>query len=502
MNMAANSDKMAVTDNQSIPIHGSDSREDTDMKLQGKSTNDGNYKKKSTFKITSVTKSYHGSADMSNDADHDIEHDSMDDLDETVESHTEDASSEILDISKHTDGGEPASPMEEETSDHAINSGITAINNTNKEVNIKTEQMNSTSNVKEINVKEKEKEKTEPQGPHPTRFKVVKIETREPFKRGRWRCQDTLDVPASDKSDTKINIVDSNVGVPNSTLHNVSSGEDPSKNPAKSVTVIQGESRENFHIDNSSTIRQTQPNSQLQIAQTPKSSIPSNLAQQVYTHPGSTNFQNGTGHSQALPNVNSSYTPGQTSMQTGDTTFMYTGQIPSTMQNVAGSNVDNKLQYNKEQHVSSDNVIQNIDNTELNSNLSKTSGAHNMPQNSMNIDIQQGAILTPQSVAEVVGMIPSPQEEDRSKRNFSAISPLTPGGRGSSTVAIDNKIEQAMDLVKSHLMYAVREEVEVLKEQIKELMDKNQQLEYENQILKNSASPETLSKLTSPSSSS
>ncbi|VDI18494.1 Hypothetical predicted protein [Mytilus galloprovincialis] len=73
---------------------------------------------------------------------------------------------------------------------------------------------------------------------------------------------------------------------------------------------------------------------------------------------------------------------------------------------------------------------------------------------------------------------------------------------GSSTVAIDNKIEQAMDLVKSHLMYAVREEVEVLKEQIKELMDKNQQLEYENQILKNSASPETLSKLTSPSSSS
>lgn len=51
-------------------------------------------------------------------------------------------------------------------------------------------------------------------------------------------------------------------------------------------------------------------------------------------------------------------------------------------------------------------------------------------------------------------------------------------------------------------MYAVREEVEVLKEQIKELMDKNQQLEYENQILKNSASPETLSKLTSPSSSS
>lgn len=48
------------------------------------------------------------------------------------------------------------------------------------------------------------------------------------------------------------------------------------------------------------------------------------------------------------------------------------------------------------------------------------------------------------------------------------------------------------DLVKSHLMYAVREEVEVLKEQIKELMEKNSQLEQENALLKNLASPEQL----------
>lgn len=66
---------------------------------------------------------------------------------------------------------------------------------------------------------------------------------------------------------------------------------------------------------------------------------------------------------------------------------------------------------------------------------------------------------------------------------------------GSSTVAIDNKIEQAMDLVKSHLMYAVREEVEVLKEQIKELTERNNQLELENQILMAAASQETISKL-------
>ncbi|XP_072482959.1 TSC22 domain family protein 3 isoform X1 [Notamacropus eugenii] len=68
---------------------------------------------------------------------------------------------------------------------------------------------------------------------------------------------------------------------------------------------------------------------------------------------------------------------------------------------------------------------------------------------------------------------------------------------GATVVAIDNKIEQAMDLVKNHLMYAVREEVEILKEQIKELVEKNSQLERENNLLKTLASPEQLEKFES-----
>uniref|UniRef100_A0A8C6HCB5 TSC22 domain family protein 3 n=1 Tax=Mus spicilegus TaxID=10103 RepID=A0A8C6HCB5_MUSSI len=68
---------------------------------------------------------------------------------------------------------------------------------------------------------------------------------------------------------------------------------------------------------------------------------------------------------------------------------------------------------------------------------------------------------------------------------------------GASVVALDNKIEQAMDLVKNHLMYAVREEVEVLKEQIRELLEKNSQLERENTLLKTLASPEQLQKFQS-----
>ncbi|XP_031163029.1 TSC22 domain family protein 2 isoform X1 [Sander lucioperca] len=75
--------------------------------------------------------------------------------------------------------------------------------------------------------------------------------------------------------------------------------------------------------------------------------------------------------------------------------------------------------------------------------------------------------------------------------------PVNDSASGASVVAIDNKIEQAMDLVKSHLMYAVREEVEVLKEQIKELYERNSVLERENAVLKSLANTDQLGQLSS-----
>lgn len=399
MNMAANSDKMAVTDNQpSIPVHSSDSREDSEInKNQGKPLVDGNFKKKGTFKITSITKSYHG-PDMSNDTEQEMEHDSLDDLDETVESHTEDASSEILDISKHTDGGEQASPMEEETSDHAIHVNThTTAHKTDLSSGVHTVNKPEQSSNGSTNVKSEQssviKEKPEQQGPHPTRFKVVKIETREPFKRGRWRCHDTSDFPAPEKSDSKIYIPDSNTSGMNS-IHNVGAVDDPSKNPAKSANVIQGES----HIDNS-MIRQS---TNVVQPQTHSSNLQSNIAQSSQTHHIPSSFHNGTGHSQMV----NSYAPGMSTMQTGDTTFVHAGQILSTIQKGTGF-VDKNVHYSSEHK---DNVIQ--DTKDLDSNKSRAMGA-NVHQDSGNADVQQGAILTPQSVAEVVGMIPSPQEEDR-----------------------------------------------------------------------------------------
>ncbi|XP_033235163.1 protein bunched, class 1/class 3/D/E isoforms isoform X10 [Drosophila pseudoobscura] len=56
-------------------------------------------------------------------------------------------------------------------------------------------------------------------------------------------------------------------------------------------------------------------------------------------------------------------------------------------------------------------------------------------------------------------------------------------------------VPNAKDLVKSHLMIAVREEVEVLKERISELMDKINKLELENNILKSNIPQETLQQL-------
>ncbi|XP_050843741.1 TSC22 domain family protein 4-like [Serinus canaria] len=68
-------------------------------------------------------------------------------------------------------------------------------------------------------------------------------------------------------------------------------------------------------------------------------------------------------------------------------------------------------------------------------------------------------------------------------------------GAGSGVTAIDNKIERAMDLVKSHLLLAVREEVEALREQIRELSERRAALERENRLLRALATPQQLARL-------
>ncbi|GJQ67104.1 hypothetical protein Trydic_g21977 [Trypoxylus dichotomus] len=57
---------------------------------------------------------------------------------------------------------------------------------------------------------------------------------------------------------------------------------------------------------------------------------------------------------------------------------------------------------------------------------------------------------------------------------------------------IDHKIEQAMDMVKTHLMHSMRAEVESLRAKITELLERIHQLEIENDFLKSNATPEVL----------
>ncbi|KAK3562518.1 hypothetical protein QTP86_034763 [Hemibagrus guttatus] len=54
----------------------------------------------------------------------------------------------------------------------------------------------------------------------------------------------------------------------------------------------------------------------------------------------------------------------------------------------------------------------------------------------------------------------------------------------STSINIDSRIAKAMDLVKTHMLSAVREEVEPLREKIRNLTERNIELERENHLLR------------------
>ncbi|CAI5455328.1 unnamed protein product [Caenorhabditis angaria] len=90
-------------------------------------------------------------------------------------------------------------------------------------------------------------------------------------------------------------------------------------------------------------------------------------------------------------------------------------------------------------------------------------------------------------------------EPRRTKRNpllraktVVAASPPVPH---HNSLNIDSKIEQAMDLVKTHLMFAVREEVDGLRSKIYDLENHVHRLESENAILRRTIPNEILQKI-------
>ena len=207
-------DKMAVN---SIDSHkgeegkrGDVGHDDVDQipanSLQRKMSTDSYPKKKPSFQILSVTLKY-GSRRVERDLtgeDHDG--DSLDDLDE---SHTDDiSSSDILDMSKTTDID--PDPSSDQDLFHNMNEGEESVK---AEVQ-KNDSLQNLQTAVQANL---------------SRFKVVKIESKEPFKRGRWTCLDFLD--PHEKDSAKVEDVGSGNSSAASSIHYVPGVDDPAKNP-------------------------------------------------------------------------------------------------------------------------------------------------------------------------------------------------------------------------------------------------------------------------------
>jgi hypothetical protein len=107
------------------------------------------------------------------------------------------------------------------------------------------------------------------------------------------------------------------------------------------------------------------------------------------------------------------------------------------------------------------------------------------------LDAMETGINSPVSAFRpIVNEMPNTSEER-------TLSPPQCSASGTSHGAIDNRIEQAMDLVKSHLMNAVRSEVEELKEKIIRLEDTINNLQSENEFMKKHVTSDVLRQISS-----
>ncbi|XP_014681655.1 PREDICTED: TSC22 domain family protein 1-like [Priapulus caudatus] len=352
-------------------------------------------KRINTFQITSVRHNMPGSGEHGED--------SQDDLDET--SHMDELSSDILDSSIKTDdpnvwdassvgtGGSATSDRSLETTSVAPGTGGSATSDRSIE---------ATSGAVAPGVVSSAVHAIAQNGSH-SRFKVVKVETRDPFKRGRWTCKDYLG-------------------------HDGRSPDQPQHAPLPAAEP---------------PIVEPLPDAQV---------------------PDPAALMESTG---SIPEVAS-------------TTSKAGSETSAGVHALAAALSSNALP----QSVRSDGLSGNVtDMASAVGSVNDTASSHGDPE------FDLSSIHTTQ---QLESMLPKYVAGGANENGGD-------DGASSSTVAIDNKIEQAMDLVKSHLMVAVREEVEILKENIVSLNERISQLEYENNVLRNTATPEVLAQLQQPS---
>lgn len=168
--------------------------------VQAASGNQCNRKKTSSFQITSVTVGCRMSNDAGEDSnddldeshteDNSVEHSRITDLDLETPSYSEDTFSKedvFFNTSNAALSTAPVIPTSSQYGLAIVPSEGGNVNNSVNDNNINTLDITSVTDKQDADLRE-----VHSHGRN-ERFKVVKIESTEPFKRGRWTCMDYLD---------------------------------------------------------------------------------------------------------------------------------------------------------------------------------------------------------------------------------------------------------------------------------------------------------------------
>lgn len=336
------------------------------------------------------------------------------------------------------------------------------------------------------------------------RFKVVKIASLEPFKRGRWKCMDYVD--EAPPPTTQVSKVPAQMGA---------------------TMYLQTQSLPQQHIQqmlmqggypNAPQLfaGQMMPHTQYFYPQGAQQMQPQFIgAGQPYFQavvPNSAGFTVPQNYAYVAPNM-SAFVPTTQTFQPGQTYAGQAQQQPlvnghafnsNEQQNGTGiptqpaksailnSNGQMPAQYPVyqpnvvplQQTQGSQTIVSQPPQILPNVNPAPQSASQNLEANSVYTNPQFVASVNSLPVLEGGENATGEPSNETASDAAAGDNPDDPAKTNPVVNAIDNKIEQAMDLVKSHLMYTVREEVEVLKEKIAELMERIQQLETENNYLR------------------
>uniref|UniRef100_A0A4W4GD72 TSC22 domain family member 2 n=1 Tax=Electrophorus electricus TaxID=8005 RepID=A0A4W4GD72_ELEEL len=501
-------------------------------------------KKKSCFQITSVTQAQVAASNATDDTE------SLDDPDE---SRTEDVSSEIFDMSRadfepevcdRSSSEEPGlshqqSPGAVQSAPHtgAVQQPSCAAAGGQGNVPVSTQQSTATHSNATASAT----------ASCSSRFRVIKLDhgTGEPFKRGRWTCTEFYE---KDPEGSVISRTVDSIRHPNVTEQGTErdSGLGATGGSVATQAGLSNQGPDSA-LDSASlqaSPHQFDPQVQVEYGQ---QHLPLTVAQ---THPG-TSLPVGHGVSQGPSPVPTPAAGGVLGVP-GDIGGLPGGlPLPASQ---PGSSVPSLLPQHGTGMLGGVAPLAQGSSVQL-GQYSPANATHSLaaaPQSATALPVSAGAIPSlgaaggagmPMSSTGMPAHAQVPRnsglpgvtatgsgfgqpEESRRKSDAPLLAPLVPGKEAGKPLIADDlplsnpavnsffgipipidgdddsqilKVSvfcsSVQDLVKSHLMFAVREEVEVLKDQIKELYERNSVLERENAVLKSLANSEQLSQL-------